>query len=351
MSAPEAQDGSSAPAARGCLEDLIVDGGRLHFSGWMVRPDAAARRFTARLGDTPPRSIELVARPDLAAAFPRIPWAGAAGFHAALPLPPEGLDDWCALEVLGWNGEHAVAGLALEVHPEYERFAPAPPEPLMWRVAHLASSRAFRLDGLRNLHDLLRATSRHRDPTEVETVLDFGMGCGRITAPLRRRRPDWRIEGCDVDGEAIEWCRRNLPEVRCRRIDRTPPAPLPSASFDLIWAFSVFTHLPRAEQLAWLVECARLLRRGGLLVATVHGEHAAELAGDAEIRAELDEHGISDGRLDDSLDGVLPAGAYRAVFQTERWTRRAWREPLDLLDYAVAGAGGFQDVVVLRRGR
>src|SRR5262249_14848680 len=44
------------------------------------------------------------------------------------------------------------------------------------------------------------------------------------------------------------------------------------ASFDLVYAFSVFTHLPESLQLAWMGELRRVLRPGGYLLISLHGE-------------------------------------------------------------------------------
>ncbi len=42
-------------------------------------------------------------------------------------------------------------------------------------------------------------------------------------------------------------------------------------SFDLIWAVSVFTHLAETWS-AWLLELHRVLKPGGILLATFMGE-------------------------------------------------------------------------------
>ena len=44
-----------------------------------------------------------------------------------------------------------------------------------------------------------------------------------------------------------------------------------SQSFDLIYAFSVFTHLDIKAQKAWRDEFRRILRPRGILLLTVHG--------------------------------------------------------------------------------
>ena len=59
-----------------------------------------------------------------------------------------------------------------------------------------------------------------------------------------------------------------------------PPLPFDDGFFDLIWAISVWTHLTD-NALSWLAEMHRILKPGGLLIATYMGEgHSELLAGE-----------------------------------------------------------------------
>ena len=80
--------------------------------------------------------------------------------------------------------------------------------------------------------------------------------------------------GVDVDRRQIDWAARHLPG-RFEVIPTAPPTALASGSFDLIFTISVFTHLDESMQEAWLAELARLLRPGGLLLATTHSPEIA----------------------------------------------------------------------------
>jgi SAM-dependent methyltransferase len=102
------------------------------------------------------------------------------------------------------------------------------------------------------------------------SILDFGCGCARV---LRRVRPltEARLVGTDVNGEAIAWCRAELPIAEFEVNAPAPPLAFAPGSFDLVYAFSVFTHLPEDLQRPWIEELARVLRPGGYLLFTTLG--------------------------------------------------------------------------------
>ena len=118
-------------------------------------------------------------------------------------------------------------------------------------------------------------------------VLDIGCGIGRMARPLVRFLDPARgsYDGFDVNREGIEWCRAHYaahPHFRFRAVDLfntryRPDAgesarefrfPYPDGAFDLVFATSVFTHLPREEADRYLQESARVLAPGGRLLAT-----------------------------------------------------------------------------------
>jgi SAM-dependent methyltransferase len=126
----------------------------------------------------------------------------------------------------------------------------------------------------------------HVDIKHFRAILDFGCGCGRV---IRRIRPLTKatLHGTDYNSTLIDWCRRNLPIAEFRVNQLTPPLAYHDATFDLVYALSVFTHLPETLQFAWIAELSRVLQPGGYLLMTVHGQaHAQYLP--PEVRAKLE---------------------------------------------------------------
>ena len=109
-----------------------------------------------------------------------------------------------------------------------------------------------------------------------EAILDFGCGCGRTIRHFRAlTRP--KLYGTDYNPRFIAWCRRNLPFGQFGINELHPPLVYPGEAFDLVYAFSVFTHLPEALQFSWMRELSRVLRPGGyLVISTLPLERLAE---------------------------------------------------------------------------
>jgi len=157
---------------------------------------------------------------------------------------------------------------------------------------------------------------------EIEALLDFGCGCGRVLRHVRLRTRA-RLFGCDANPAPVAWCRRSLPigEFSVNGIE--PPLTFASGSFDLVYAFSVFTHLPEPLQQPWIDEIVRVLRPGGKVLITTQGRAYAEQLAPAERR-----------RLDD--DGILVHGAARPgsneclVYHTARYVESKLARGLEL---------------------
>ena len=99
-------------------------------------------------------------------------------------------------------------------------------------------------------------------------VLDFGCGWGRVIRFfLREVAPD-NLIGLDAYEPALAACRKTNRWSQFFRCDVLPPTELKSGSFDLIYAFSVFSHLSEEAHWRWLEEFKRILRPSGVLVLT-----------------------------------------------------------------------------------
>ena len=184
------------------------------------------------------------------------------------------------------------------------------------------------------------------DRSESRRLLDWGCGSGRLSIHIATKHPDIQLSGCDIDAEAVQWCRENIDTGDFQVIHPLPPTAYQDGQFTSIVGYSIVTHLSREHQHAWITELHRLLATDGIAIVTTMGAHAAKQHGLAQ---HLDDEGIIDDRLDSTLDDITPAGYYRSTFQSRAFTEHIWGERFEIIEYREAAAFSFQDIVVLRK--
>jgi SAM-dependent methyltransferase len=178
----------------------------------------------------------------------------------------------------------------------------------------------------------------------VRAMLDFGCGCGRVVRHWKGLPA--RVEGCDVNRRLVRWCRRNLPFAGFAVNGARPPLAYADETFDVVYALSVFTHLPQDLQRPWMAELRRVTAPGGHVVFSVHGErYRGELS--AAERARFDA-----GEL--VVHGQESVGRNTcAAYHPRAYVRSVLGEGFTLVEHRTEGALGnpHQDLVVLRKDR
>ena len=118
-------------------------------------------------------------------------------------------------------------------------------------------------------------------------ILDFGCGCGRLARQLLQQQPrPERYVGLDLHRGMVNWCQRNLtPEDAAFQFlhhdvfdvsfnpgghaaEDLQPFPVADGAFDLVNAWSVFTHLVEEQIPHYIHESIRVLAPGGYLRCT-----------------------------------------------------------------------------------
>lgn len=163
--------------------------------------------------------------------------------------------------------------LAARVRNRLEGQLPVPPPKLVYLVAGHRDPRLFLETGRSTNEAIRRLLNKHGlNVEQFGAVLDFGCGVGRIMRHWSTTRgPAWH--GTDYNAELVNWCTNHLKFAKFRVNTLSGELPYKSESFDFIYAFSVFTHLNEQLQFFWINELSRVLKPGGYVYFTTHGEH------------------------------------------------------------------------------
>jgi SAM-dependent methyltransferase len=204
-------------------------------------------------------------------------------------------------------------------------------------------------------------------------VLDFGVGWGRLYRCFLLDFATKNFLGIDVDQGCIDLCQRSIPYGRFQKCDYIPPVPqAANRSYDVVYAYSVFSHLSEATSLRWVHEFARILKPGGMLIATtlVRAHIAVWQSlmepGEEQWREQwqtaLRDVGFSVARAEAEFDsggflycgigggGVLSSDFYGEAIISPAYIRKAWPQDLDLIDYEDHGDGPQAVIVAQKRG-
>ena len=167
---------------------------------------------------------------------------------------------------------------------------------------------------------------RHR-PLKGARMLDFGCGYGRIARLMYFFSNHGDVVGVDPWDESIRICRADgLGEnfIQSKYLPETLPV---SGHFDLIYAFSVFTHTSERATRTCLDTLVNYLAPGGLLVITIrpvdywtNHEYAAA-AGKREDLL-VDHHGSGFAFLPHNRAPVDGEVAYGDTSMTIEWLQK-----------------------------
>jgi SAM-dependent methyltransferase len=123
---------------------------------------------------------------------------------------------------------------------------------------------------------IMTQINKHLDITVDLSILDFGCSSGRVLRHFydETTNKNWKLFGVDIQAKPIQWMREFMPSEFCVYTGSTMPIlPFPDNHFDVIYGFSIFTHI-KFQWDMWLLELKRVLKPGGLLIQTIHTENA-----------------------------------------------------------------------------
>lgn len=221
-----------------------------------------------------------------------------------------------------------------------------PPPALRERVHGDANLEAFENAGRIAAFHLAFHLRKSSGCFHFEQVLDFGCGCGRISKYLPLSLGFDSLSGVDVDKESIDWCRRSLGGIaRFVSCETTPPLPFDDGCFNLVYAVSVFTHLPQKLQFIWLEEIRRVLSPGGFVLISTHGPALLSKYDPSAVQEFLDQ-GFHFQTL--SRAKGLPC-YYQTSYHSKEYISENWSSFFEIVGIVQRGVLHHQDLVIMRR--
>jgi SAM-dependent methyltransferase len=333
--------------ARGYFDLVEFIDGNLVIEGWILVPDKRIDKTLLFIDKQFIREFDIVEKEDVAKAFEFIPHARYSGFAIAEKRDIRA-DDMVEICIVAMKNGKQVGYMQTCYSKNAADKLVVRDKHLMHRVAHTESVSYFRASGFKSFSDFWEPACKLADPAGLKMVLDWGCGCGRLIEMFKYLSKNKELYGCDIDSEAIDWCKDNLENIEFTTIHPLPPTEYPDNFFDLVIGNSVFTHLTRDVQFLWLEELNRIIKNDGLLLATVHGGCATFFQFQNKAK-EILKDGIHDGSIVDTLGDIAPKDYYRATYQSQEYTKREFGKYFEVLDYIEKGSSNFQDMVVMRK--
>ncbi|MCO5314721.1 MAG: class I SAM-dependent methyltransferase [Solirubrobacterales bacterium] len=237
--------------------------------------------------------------------------------------------------------------------------SPAPELQLRWNGAAgldlLNQSRSF-------YGRVKREVGRHAATgLPAAKLLDFGCGWGRLTRFFSRDVAPGALFGCDPVEEILDVCRESRVPATLARSQFLPES-LPFAErFDLVFSFSVFTHISESAARTCLEAIHDGMNPGGLLLLTIRPPAYLDLcAAMHPVREELGPEYLS--RMSEPHYLFVPHPAepdhpqfdgtemtYGESVVTIPYVRENWSDLFELVDVSLLTADLYQVVLTLKR--
>ena len=169
----------------------------------------------------------------------------------------------------------------LAMHPD---FIP-PPVHLAYEAYNYTNWKTYYISGLSHSHLISDLIKEYISIPEIK-ICEWGCGPARVIRNLKKIKGYKKIElfGTDYNEKSINWCKEYIKDISFSKNILEPPLPFKANFFDCVYAISVFTHLSERMHNKWIKELFRIIKPGGILIFTTHGEIYANKLLPAEKR-------------------------------------------------------------------
>jgi trans-aconitate methyltransferase len=249
-----------------------------------------------------------------------------------------------------------------------EQFATFPDAALQAMIVGSSNEQALREAGNFYKHVKGHYAAAMGRPLTDARILDFGIGWGRIARFFARDVPYGNVHGVDVMPLMVDVCRRCMVPATAAVTESRGETPYRDKYFDLVYAYSVFTHLPEHMCVHWLNQLYRIMQPGALLIMTVEPPRFIDFCRSIKGGDELSiwhqylrdciakmpdaEKSAANGDLVYIPTGggpALPPDVYGDTIIPDGYIQKHWNTQFEVVEYLDDPARFWQAVVVLRR--
>lgn len=222
--------------------------------------------------------------------------------------------------------------------------------------------------GLATAIEISAKSEQHNHPFEsAGKVLDFGCGTSRVLRYMVEFLPGPQYYGSEVFRDNIDYGKSVFPEVIYLHHDNHPSIDVPDRTFDIIYAYSIFTHLEEKLHLKWLSELHRILQNEGIIILTIHGKTILKRCKDEESVREpmcianqnyeklwnkfnsdgyvfyscYDSEWLSKGGIDSDVFGIS--------YISGEYIKNKWTDRFRILEHDKGAVSNWQDYVVMKK--
>ncbi|MBX9850399.1 MAG: class I SAM-dependent methyltransferase [Cytophagaceae bacterium] len=148
-----------------------------------------------------------------------------------------------------------------------------PPDFILYESFGRLNYRRYYLNGKNSASYFISLFEKHIS-LDTKKICEWGCGPGRVIRhfPELLSSKHAEIFGTDYNKESIEWNKKNLPGINFHLNGLNPPLPFADNFFDALYSISVFTHLSEQSHYEWFSELIRVVKPGGILIISTHGD-------------------------------------------------------------------------------
>jgi len=251
-----------------------------------------------------------------------------------------------------------------EAFPGIREFLPGHPDPALQQTWNGTSGTTLAAQSVCFYRKLKEMQAAHgTGDLAAARILDFGCGWGRLTRMLAKDLDAGNLYGCDPVEDILDVSRRTGVPAELARSEFLPETLPFDEKFDLVFSFSVFTHISEAAHRASLEAIHDGLNPGGLFVVTIRPpayidfnplmQPAVDRLGPNRLE-ELRKpnyvfvpHGTEGHpQYDDAADDPM---SYGETVITLPYVREKWADLFELLDVSILTGDMYQVALTLRK--